>query len=382
VPATDSHTKHLSGLAVNFSRNALCADCHTGYVQSSSAPANHRDGNIDVNVGSYPAKLVGSSLAACTTAYCHSNGAAGFKSATWGTPNTAGCNFCHDALPVTGSHTIHIGGTANYSFGCAECHGHNGIGTAHNNGTLEIVGSIGYNGTSKLCSTSDCHSDGKATPAYKTTPTWLAGTFAGDRCAACHGNWPTGDAHAAHAVGIHYNDVSNLSGGKIAASATVASGTNAAHGNALYSTTISCNICHANTVSVSYNDNASTCNTAACHASGGSGGSKGSLTSASLNKTFHVNRARDVSFADATVRSKAQVRNDITTVPELNNFWSRTNDYKAGASSHDASKTTLLVTADYDTGSGTCSTVACHNGNAISWTSGAISCDKSHTALP
>jgi predicted CxxxxCH...CXXCH cytochrome family protein len=140
-------------------------------------------------------------------------------------------------------------------------------------------------------------------------------------------------------------------------------------------------MCHSTVVTVGYNDNSPSCNTAGtCHASGGAGGLKGALTTASVNKGLHVNRARNVSFAAATIRSKAQVRNDITTVPELNNFWTRTNSYKAGASSHDASKATLDVTAGY--AAGTCSAVVCHNGNSVSWTAGAITCDKCHTALP
>ena len=83
-------------------------------------------------------------------------------------------------LPPSAIRSTSAGG-ANYSFGCAECHGHNGTGSAHNDGVINIVGSVGYNG-SKQCATSDCHSDGKVTPTYKLSPAW-GGTFAGDRCA-------------------------------------------------------------------------------------------------------------------------------------------------------------------------------------------------------
>jgi predicted CxxxxCH...CXXCH cytochrome family protein len=244
---------------------------------------------------------------------------------------------------------------------------------------INIIGAVGYNG-SKQCTTSDCHSNGKAAIVYAPSPTW-GGSFTGDRCAGCHGNWPTGDAHVAHQVGIHYDDIATGNINKIPQSATVASGTNAAHGNPLYSTTISCNICHNSVVTVGYNDAATTCSTAGtCHASGATGGLKGSLTTASVSKTLHVNRVRNVSFAATTVRSKGQVRGDITSVTELNNYWTRTNGYKTGASSHDASKATLSATASYVTG--TCSAVVCHNGISVNWTDGALSCDKCHTALP
>jgi predicted CxxxxCH...CXXCH cytochrome family protein len=369
----------VTGLATNFTRNAVCNDCHNGAIDGSDGGPSHGDGYISVTVGNYPNnnRAKGSTYSVCSNAACHGNGpiALGFKSATWGTTNAAGCNFCHDAVPTTGSHSIHIAGGANYSFGCAECHGHNGSGPTHNDGTLNVV-TVGFNG-SKQCTASDCHSNGKAVVAYTTSPAW-GGTFVGDRCAGCHGNWPTGDAHAAHQVGIHYDDVATGSIGKIVAAA--APTINAGHGNSTYSTTVSCNMCHNLTVQVSYNDLASTCSTALCHGTGGT--TKGSLTTASVSKVYHVNRTREVSFANATIRSKAQLRDDITTVPELNNNWTRTNGYKAGLTSHDASKATLLATATYASGTGTCSTVVCHNGNSIVWTSGTITCDKCHTALP
>lgn len=369
TPTTGSHTKHLSGLSV-ISRNAACSDCHTGYTQGNTAAANHLNGTIEVNVGGYTSpKTPGSAVSSCSITSCHSS-----KSATWGGTST-GCGFCHDAFPTSGSHSIHIAGGSNYSFGCAECHGHNGAGTSHANGTLEISASIGYNG-SKICATSDCHSDGKASLTYMPSPAW-GGSFTGDRCAACHGNWPTGDAHSAHAVGIHYNDIGTGSIGKIAA--TGAAGINAAHGNPLYSTTISCNICHASTVTASYNDSASTCSTAGCHGAGGV--SHGVLATANVNKTFHVNRARDVVFANMTFHSKAQIRNDITTVPSLDNNWSRTNGYKTGASSHDKSKLSLSASGAEFAG-GSCSAVACHNGIIVSWTAGSMTCDKCHTSVP
>jgi len=379
-PADSSHSKHLTGLAVNFNRNANCNDCHNGTTQGVVAGAGHLDGDIDVSVGNYPVnKAKGTVGASCTTAVCHSNGSAVYKSAQWGTTNAAGCNFCHDALPTSGSHTIHIGGTANYSFGCAECHGHNGTGTAHNNGVINIVGTIGYNG-SKQCATSDCHSDGKVTLAYKVSPAW-GGSFTGDRCAGCHGNWPSGDAHLAHAVGIHYDDVSSKTGGKIASSATVASAVSAGHGDARYSTTISCYICHNTTVTAAFNDNSPTCSTASCHTAVGAGGLKGALTTASLVKATHVNRVRDVSFANTTVKSKAQLRDDITLVADLVAFWTRMSGYKVGASSYDESKVTLSASASFAAGS--CANVVCHNGNAVNWTTGVgITCDKCHTGLP
>jgi predicted CxxxxCH...CXXCH cytochrome family protein len=59
----------------------------------------------------------------------------------------------------------------------------------------------------------------------------------------------------------------------------------------------------------------------------------------------------------------------------LNNSWTRTNGYKT-ANSTDVSNGTPTYS------SGSCSSVACHNGNTVAWTSGSLSCNACHTALP
>ena len=44
-------------------------------------------------------------------------------------------------------------------------------------------------------------------------------------------------------------------------------------------------------------------------------------------------------------------------MPELNNYWQRTNGYKAGVTSYDLAKTSLSSTASYTTAGKTCSNV-------------------------
>jgi hypothetical protein len=92
--------------------------------------------------------------------------------------------------------------------------------------------------------------------------------------------------------------------------------------------------------------------------------------------TSHVNGAVDVVFVGTPVRSKAQIRDNITSVPELDSNWTRMNGYKE-AGSHDMS-VSALNTSTY-TG-GNC-TVACHNGNTVQWTS-TVTCNSCHTELP
>ena len=92
--------------------------------------------------------------------------------------------------------------------------------------------------------------------------------------------------------------------------------------------------------------------------------------------TSHIDGTPDVAFGAFSLKSKSQVRDSITSVADLNNSWTRTNGYKA-ASSFDASKRTPAFAG------GSCSTVDCHNGNNVTWSStGPLSCEACHTALP
>jgi predicted CxxxxCH...CXXCH cytochrome family protein len=98
--------------------------------------------------------------------------------------------------------------------------------------------------------------------------------------------------------------------------------------------------------------------------------------------TSHVNGKPDVSFDPAVMNAKSQIRDDITTVPELNNNWTRLNGYKQSASSRDASVQALNLAATFNAGTKTCSSVACHNGNAVQWGAPNVTCTSCHTSLP
>ncbi len=389
-----SHAEHLGTTGVNG-----CADCHAGAANDASAydSTNHVDGQINVSNTYSAAGPPGNGYGICSAASCHSNGLGVYKvTPVWG-DSSAGCNACHNALPASGSHTRHVNTSAtaygsvavnstsgNYDFGCGNCHP---VSTSkHRNGTLDITlnsshggtlksmnnvsddtsGYVQSAGTSVTCSAAYCHSDKNG--AFSITPEWYGGLFSGDVCSSCHGNSPATGSHGSHAVGIHYDGISSGTSGLLPA--TGASG--AGHGDAATSTTISCNICHNNTIVISRNDNNTVCNT--CHNAEGN-----AIGSSDLIRTYHINGTADIAFAGVTVRSRAQIRNDITTVTELNTYWQRNNGYKLGAASHDSSNATLGSTASFS--SGTCSTVACHNGNPVVWGS-SISCNDCHTALP
>jgi len=231
-------------------------------------------------------------------------------------------------------------------------------------------------GSDVTCSAVYCHSNGYMSPStntyqYKTTPNWYSvDPWNGiDRCAQCHGNSPnTGGnsgsaAHAKHSVGIHYNDTFSGTSGKMTT----------AHGDG-NSTTINCNICHSSTVTVSYNDDNPICG--ACH-SGAT--AKGSMIVEPTN-SVHVNGAVDVTFSTPlNLKTKAQLRDNIATVPTLDDSWTRSNGYKklTPTVSHDVTKTTPVYSA------GTCSSTACHNSTPMQWNqAGPLQCMVCHIGLP
>lgn len=396
-PATQSHTKHLTGLTI-FADNANCGNCHDGAVQGTTAIAGrHPDANVDVydvnpgDLGYPPINPIGNPLGNCTTAYCHSDGKGNYRSATWGGATT-GCNFCHDNPPATGAHNLHAnaatgyGSTAvgstdgDYEFGCGNCHP--ASTSNHGNGTVDISlnpadggtlksknsGAAEWNGST--CTGVYCHSDGKGTLTIASPP-WT-GTFGGDRCAGCHLNSPDSTSHGAHVVGIHYDNVFSGTTGLAAAG----SGLNSSHGNG-DSTTINCNVCHNSTVTSAANALNTIC--AACHTDQNTP-STGNAVAAIARKALHVNGAPDITFAAINVKSRAQVRDSIVSVPELGNNWNRT-AYKSGTLASFDTAQDALAPANWNSAEKGCSSVACHNGYYVKWTD-TVSCSSCHKALP
>jgi predicted CxxxxCH...CXXCH cytochrome family protein len=395
-----SHTKHAQSYS--------CDKCHNG---AGSGSALHVNNNIDVVFdpslnpsGTYsqlPSNVPGNGLGTCSNLYCHGTGAA-TPTPTWGGTLTGGCPDCHGFPPATNAHAKHVQNSAlltqvygntevvsdatNYAFGCGNCHPTNESFHSDNvvdislnpadGGTLKSLNSATAfttgTGATTVCNQIYCHSDGSGNNLSSAQSLQWGGAVSG-ACTDCHGNSPSTNAHNSHVVGIHYKTIYDKPNtGLLPVSGGVGSG--AAHGDPNTSTTINCNICHNNTITVSYNDKNTTCSTSGCH----NVTPKGDATIAS--KIYHVNGVPDVAFATVTVRSKAQIRDDITTVTELNSYWARQNLYKNIASSHDSSKATLSSTASYS--GGTCSTVACHNGYSVTWDNPSVSCQSCHKELP
>jgi predicted CxxxxCH...CXXCH cytochrome family protein len=316
-----------------------------------------------------------------------------------------GCGSCHEVPPKSGAHTLHFGGDvkeaaygddgrltndpAKYKFNCGNCHP---LETSkHENGSVDIElhnpmakgiksinpTSASWNGT--FCSNIYCHSSGQVASvrAYVPTPNWVGGSFANNRCAGCHGDppaYPSGGtgaenanshhftlmgSEAGHLVGIHFDGVSQ------------------GHGNATLSTTISCNTCHAKTVSANTNtytnpgaESPLNCSRASCHTENTTPPQNNPGKIADTN--YHVNGSRDVAFSAIQYRTRAQ----LEKVPA---GWERVNGYKQ-ANSYDIT-IYPLNTATYDSVKKTCSNVACHlgGGASVPWGRTDGSCISCHT---
>jgi len=347
-----------------------CKSCHTnvnaagdGFIDKTL----HINGVVDVTGGD-----------SCDS--CHANIGSGLS----------GAHARHVTTPYVGKlSTNDYGNNANgwnrysntggvYDIGCGYCHpstvaGHKTKQTSlsptdPNAGLLKTKNSptANYNTTAAgKCSAVYCHSDGTAANLTAgRSLDWFAPAST-NKCNECHTNSPTSNAHSVHTVGIHYTDLYDSDRNGIMA-------INEAHGSAAMATTITCTICHSATVNLTGNDKNDVCS--ACH---GSTSVKGDLGIAATSTT-HLNGIKDVSINLTGFKSKAQLRDDITQVTELNNSWTRTNNYKQIAGdSYDQSKTVGSFTA------GTCSAIACHNGNSATWTDPvAGNCQKCHTTVP
>lgn len=395
----EGHATHYGaeGTIVKTGFFGMCASCHTHWMAGS----NHFNGDVGLLAAmnySGGVTVGDTSFGTCTTTACHQNGkGVAMETPMWNrTPSSADdCSLCHAARPSTGSHLQHVavgatsyGQTGNssttdaYDFKCGECHG-NTLAN-HINGSASF-GAVGWQGAGKTCNASYCHSNGAATPVYKASPAW-GNTFTGDPCAGCHGNSPDTQAHAAHVVAIHWDsDVSkNRSGvytGTIGLQGAANTGASA-HGKVDTSTTINCNICHNDTVDRWRNRRNTAC--VGCHGSDNTGVDDAVIK----DKSKHVNGVADVKLLPIAVKTRAQIRNDITTVPELNVTWERFDApgglfglFYKGPDDHDQARTIFNTATMYDGTTQTCTNISCHNGNQVKW-SDSLNCDGCHTQLP
>jgi predicted CxxxxCH...CXXCH cytochrome family protein len=241
---TGSHKGHASVTGANFD----CALCHAGYTKTSTAPATHVNGQINLGftgtaTGTVYSKTTtfaagSSAYGTCATSVCHGSGTPAWG-ATAAAPvngfpfSASQCDTCHSgtatapfystAIPkVTantdakvGAHTSHLTSTDSLAaaFACADCHGAVTLNSAtHMNGstnfTFSALAQTGgltptYSGGS--CANVYCHGakmPGGDTSGTNRTPVWnvpfLPATLTSAACGTCHGFPPsTASGHPA-----------------------------------------------------------------------------------------------------------------------------------------------------------------------------------------
>ena len=396
----EGHATHYGaeGTIVKSGYFGMCGTCHMNWQSTTT----HFNGDVSVlaTMNYNGGVAVGDAgFGTCTTTTCHQTGkGVAVTTPMWNRAPSAAdnCILCHDDAPNTGSHVKHVvtgattyGETGSlttqtvYDFKCGECHG-NTLANHINYPTSTVnFGAVGWQSAGKTCNASYCHSNGAATPVYKASPAW-GNPFAGDPCAGCHGNSPNTQAHAAHVVTIHWDAANNRSGVYTGTTGLqVAANTSAsAHGKVDTATTINCNLCHNDTVTRWRNRQNTAC--VGCHGTDNTG-----LDDAEIaDKRKHVNKVRDVKLLPIAVKTRAQIRNDITTVPELDVNWQRFDApsgilglFYKGPDDHDQARTIFNTATMYDGATQTCTNISCHNGNQVKWSDN-LSCDGCHTQLP
>ncbi len=412
LSGTYAHTKHLAD-------GATCANCHslTTTTNTTITGTTHIDGSVNLQQGG--ANFKGKAVAfgypgggTCSNISCHAPVGSTSPNATWG--QAATCETCHPKSGLSGTHKTHMGAldlnsasiyynmTANrsptitdidttygqaktYGFGCANCHPMNPAN--HINGAIEVdmisknvtgTGTLRFlnstsatnapNYTGNKCNNIYCHSNASRVTAelvYKQTPLWTS-TFTGDRCAGCHDNQPSTGAHAAHAVGNHYDNVYNGKSGKVTKAQMGKA--NVAHGNPNNSTTIGCYLCHGATIDYNVAGKGNDLNTkcVSCH-DGVTAGLK-NLAVRITNLSNHANGSREIQFAQVFVKSKAQVRNE--SFKFYSGVWQRSSYKNLSTLSYDTAKVRLdqATTYTYSTPmNSSCSNVVCHNGKSPKW---------------
>ena len=278
IPADASHIKHITS---TLFKKALCADCHSGYVQGTTVAANHLNNTIEVTTGGYPSpKAKGSAVSSCATSYCHSSGqSADGNSAipvyaavapTWG--GTAACGSCHATTNIaTGSHGKHLTGIVGAS--CGVCH-NGATNTAYNsdkhvNGLIDLSGALVSSTLGRIpgsgyttCFTS-CHGNpygGQIT----ISPKWGDNSTSG--CLACHFGAGTITA-SGPATGSHSKHAGSACVSCHNAGTTATTAPNTGHSWAAYGTIDIVNVGYpANVTRHAPGSGYSSCSAALCHA--------------------------------------------------------------------------------------------------------------------
>lgn len=204
-------------LATSKASHSECSTCHAWGHTNYTTGVKHENNTLEMNSTLDTTPGDGS----CTTT-CHApftltmNATSGWTDAAVVGAGVV-CGGCHTGGVTTatasGAHTIHGATAASVAANpasianCIQCHGNDGTGATHNNGTVNFVGATYStavrNDLTGTCSTTSCHNKGADPSAAWNTITALA-------CDDCHyySVTPTSAGNAAHAspLSTSHND--------------------------------------------------------------------------------------------------------------------------------------------------------------------------------
>lgn len=212
-------------LATSKGSHTECSACHAWGHTNYSTGTKHENGTLEMNATLDTTPGDGN----CTT-NCHSplnltmNATSGWTDASV-VGDGVTCASCHTGGVTPGSasgaHTVHGATAASVAANpasvalCIECHGNDGTGASHNNGTVNFVGATYSTATRNdltgTCSTTSCHNKGTdQSTAWNTTA--LA-------CNDCHyfEASPTAANNTAHASSLSTSHGDHFSAGKTCA---------------------------------------------------------------------------------------------------------------------------------------------------------------------
>ena len=216
--------------------NFGCRECHNTVVYDNNtsilSTTLHVNGTQDVSWGPLSTGGGAYNAGACSSIYCHSNGAGTYKPPTnWrtvadGTQGTVGCDYCHKGVAgdfkimSSNRHYNHVTqspavGIRHAAVGCDKCHdltvGADGksINAASNKHLSKSVDisffkfsnrSGAWVSGTKTCNVTYCH--GGANPRWSTTTV--------NNCGSCHAASASTTRAISTTHGKHYNSTTNI----------------------------------------------------------------------------------------------------------------------------------------------------------------------------
>lgn len=218
-------------LATSKASHSECSTCHAWGHTNYTTGAKHENNTLETNSTLDTTPGDGS----CTTT-CHApltltmNATSGWTDASVAGAGVV-CGGCHTAGVTTatasGAHTIHGATAASVAANpasialCIECHGNDGTGATHNNGSVNFA-SVNYNAARTIvtgtCVTSTCHNydPNIVSPTKDRSTAWNTTALACDDC-HYYAASPTAAGNTAHSSPLSTSHDAHFTGGKTCA---------------------------------------------------------------------------------------------------------------------------------------------------------------------